>query len=116
MVFSPEPSSSGILGHNVHLVIDRSWSLLVFFFKSMNRQLFDGMLGFTGGVMIAASYWSLLAPAIEISSQTNPNVPEWFPAAVGFLMGALFLLPWISSCRICTSIFPLRKRKVWRPT
>lgn len=64
---------------------------LVFFFKSMNRQLFDGMLGFTGGVMVAASYWSLLAPAIEISSQTNPNVPDWFPAAVGFLGGALFL-------------------------
>lgn len=64
---------------------------LVFFFKSMNRQVFDGMLGFTGGVMIAASYWSLLAPAIEITAQTNPNVPIWFPAAVGFLLGALFL-------------------------
>lgn len=64
---------------------------LVFFFKNMNRQLFDGMLGFTGGVMIAASYWSLLAPAIEITPQTNPNVPIWFPAAIGFLGGAMFL-------------------------
>ncbi|MFT4525234.1 MAG: ZIP family zinc transporter [Bacteroidia bacterium] len=64
---------------------------LVFFFKNMNRQLFDGMLGFTGGVMIAASYWSLLAPAIEITPQTNPNVPIWFPAAVGFFGGAMFL-------------------------
>jgi zinc transporter, ZIP family len=64
---------------------------LVFFFKNMNRQLFDGMLGFTGGVMIAASYWSLLAPAIAITEQTNPGVPIWFPAAVGFLAGALFL-------------------------
>ena len=64
---------------------------LVFFFKNMNRQLFDGMLGFTGGVMIAASYWSLLAPAIEITPQTNPNVPIWFPAAVGFFSGAMFL-------------------------
>ena len=64
---------------------------LVFFFKSMNRQLFDGMLGFTGGVMIAASYWSLLAPAIEITPESNPGVPIWFPAAVGFLAGALFL-------------------------
>lgn len=64
---------------------------LVFFFKNMNRQLFDGMLGFTGGVMIAASYWSLLAPAIEITPQTNPGVPVWFPAAVGFLGGAMFL-------------------------
>jgi ZIP family zinc transporter len=64
---------------------------LVFFFKSMNRQLFDGMLGFTGGVMIAASYWSLLAPAIEITPESNPGVPIWFPAAAGFLGGALFL-------------------------
>ena len=40
---------------------------LVFFFKSMNRGLLDGMLGFTGGVMVAASFWSLLAPAIEMS-------------------------------------------------
>ena len=64
---------------------------LVFFFKDMNRQLFDGMLGFTGGVMIAASYWSLLAPAIEITPESNPGVPIWFPAAVGFLAGALFL-------------------------
>ncbi len=64
---------------------------LVFFFKSMNRQLFDGMLGFTGGVMIAASYWSLLAPAIEITPESNPGVPIWFPAAVGFMGGALFL-------------------------
>ena len=63
----------------------------VFFFKTMNRQFFDGMLGFTGGVMIAASYWSLLAPAIEISPISNPGVPNWFPAAVGFLSGALFL-------------------------
>ncbi len=41
--------------------------------------------------MIAASYWSLLAPAIEITPESNPGVPIWFPAAVGFLGGALFL-------------------------
>ena len=40
---------------------------LVFFFIGMNRALLDGMLGFTGGVMVAASFWSLLAPAIEMS-------------------------------------------------
>jgi ZIP family zinc transporter len=41
----------------------------VFFFKSVNRQVLDGMLGFAAGVMIAASYWSLLAPAIEMAEQ-----------------------------------------------
>jgi len=40
---------------------------LVFFFKKANRAVLDGMLGFTGGVMIAASFWSLLSPAIENS-------------------------------------------------
>jgi zinc transporter, ZIP family len=61
----------------------------VFFIKQMNRQLMDGMLGFTGGVMIAASFWSLLAPAIAMSEDLA--VPSWFPAAVGFLAGAIFL-------------------------
>ena len=62
---------------------------LVFFFKAMNRKVLDIMLGFTGGVMIAASYWSLLAPAIEMSETLS--VPKWLPPAVGFFLGALFL-------------------------
>ncbi|WP_390896847.1 ZIP family metal transporter [Rubinisphaera margarita] len=57
----------------------------VFFTRSVNRKLLDSMLGFSGGVMLAASYWSLLAPAIEISEQ-GP-LPSWFPPAVGFLLG-----------------------------
>jgi len=61
----------------------------VFFFRTVNRQALDGMLGFAAGVMIAASYWSLLAPAIEMSSELA--VPEWLPATVGFLMGGAFL-------------------------
>lgn len=56
----------------------------------MHRGLLDGMLGFTGGVMIAASFWSLLNPAIEMSEKSYPSMP-WMPAAVGFLLGALFL-------------------------
>lgn len=63
---------------------------LVFFFKSMNRGVLDAMLGFTGGVMVAASFWSLLNPAIEMSETMYPNM-KWMPAAVGFLLGALFL-------------------------
>jgi zinc transporter, ZIP family len=61
----------------------------VFLFKEMKRVWLDGMLGFTGGVMIAASYWSLLAPSIEMAE--NQGVPGWLPAAVGFAAGAMFL-------------------------
>ena len=61
----------------------------VFFFKSMNRAIFDGMLGFTGGVMVAASFWSLLSPAIDLSE--GDGFSKVIPAAFGFLGGALFL-------------------------
>src|SRR3989338_5956369 len=63
---------------------------LVFFFKKMHRGLLDAMLGFTGGVMVAASFWSLLNPSIIMSEKMYPSMP-WMPAAVGFLIGALFL-------------------------
>lgn len=72
-----------------------TWSLtasgaaLVFFFKKANRAVLDGMLGFTGGVMIAASFWSLLAPAIENSK--GEGFVKVIPAAVGFALGALTL-------------------------
>lgn len=59
---------------------------LIFFDHGVNRRLLDAMLGFASGVMIAASYFSLLAPALEMSR--NLTVPHWFPAAVGFLAGA----------------------------
>ncbi len=62
---------------------------LVFFFKTMNRAVLDGMLGFTGGVMVAASFWSLLAPGIEMSE--GEGFMKVVPAAVGFLLGALFI-------------------------
>jgi len=62
----------------------------VFLFKTMNRKALDVMLGFTGGVMVAASFWSLLNPAIEMSETMYPGM-KWMPAAVGFLFGALFI-------------------------
>lgn len=61
----------------------------VFFFKEMNRALLDGMLGFTGGVMVAASFWSLLAPGIEMSE--GEGFVQVIPSAVGFILGALFI-------------------------
>ena len=65
---------------------------LVFFFRTINRKVLDAMLGFAAGVMIAASYWSLLAPAIEMAEEGS--LPAWIPATVGFLLGGVFL--WIA--------------------
>ena len=62
---------------------------LVFFVRGMNRALLDGMLGFTGGVMVAASFWSLLAPGIEMSE--GEGFVKVIPVAVGFALGALFI-------------------------
>lgn len=61
----------------------------VLFFETPNRTVLDGMLGFTGGVMVAASFWSLLSPAIEMSH--GEGFAKVLPAASGFLMGALFI-------------------------
>jgi ZIP family zinc transporter len=62
---------------------------VVFTARDISKRVLDTMLGFAGGVMIAASYWSLLAPAIAMSE--GGNVPVWLPPTVGFLLGAIFL-------------------------
>lgn len=61
----------------------------VFLFKRMNKNILDGMLGFTGGVMVAASVWSLIIPAIDMSEGTG--FVKVIPAVVGFLTGTAFL-------------------------
>ena len=63
---------------------------LVFTTKTVNTKFLDSMLGFAGGVMIAASFWSLLSPALEMAE--GGPVPVWVPAAVGFLLGGIFLM------------------------
>tara|TARA_B100000575_G_scaffold70812_1_gene55093 strand:- start:254 stop:1069 length:816 start_codon:yes stop_codon:yes gene_type:complete len=62
---------------------------LVFFIKKLNRMVLDGLLGFTGGVMVAASFWSLLAPGIEMSP--GDGFLKVLPASIGFALGALFI-------------------------
>ena len=62
----------------------------VFFFKEINKKILNGMLGFAAGVMMAASFWSLLSPAIEMSA--SGPLPIWVPPAIGFLCGALILM------------------------
>lgn len=63
---------------------------VVFAFRSIRRQVLDAMLGFAAGVMIAASFWSLLAPAIEMA-EADSALPSWLPAVIGFLLGGVFL-------------------------
>ncbi|ACL75781.1 ZIP family metal transporter [Ruminiclostridium cellulolyticum] len=63
---------------------------MVFFFKEINQRLLNTMLGFAAGVMIAASFWSLLAPAIEMA-ESSSKIPAWLVAALGFIGGAFFL-------------------------
>jgi len=83
------PIIQALMGTLFTWAITALGSALVFLTKDISRKLLDGMLGFASGVMIAASYWSLLAPAIELSE--GLNVPVWFPAVVGFLLGGVFL-------------------------
>ena len=66
---------------------------LVVFFKAPNPKGLNIMLGFASGVMIAASFWSLLQPAIE-RAKVSLDIPAYFVATIGFLFGALFI--WIS--------------------
>lgn len=61
----------------------------VFLFKSINKKILNGMLGFAAGVMIAASFWSLLAPAIDMAEEAG-SIP-WIPPVIGFLAGGVFL-------------------------
>lgn len=63
---------------------------LVFFFKNFNQRALDAMLGFAAGVMIAASFWSLLAPAIEMAEGAT-GLPSWLPPLIGFVSGGLFI-------------------------
>jgi ZIP family zinc transporter len=62
---------------------------MVFFFKTINKKVLNSMLGFAAGVMVAASFWSLLNPAIQLAEARG--VTPWVPALVGFLTGGGFL-------------------------
>lgn len=72
--------------------VTASGASLVFFMKTLRRSILDGLLGFTGGVMVAASCFGLLLPAIDMASE-NGMTGGWevMPASVGFLLGAIFI-------------------------
>lgn len=77
-------------------------SALVFLFKKVNKTLLDAMLGFAAGVMIAASFWSLLSPSIEMAETLN--MTPWLVASLGFLSGGILLF-------IGDKVFTLLDRK-----
>jgi zinc transporter, ZIP family len=79
------PVAQALIATMFTFLVTAAGAALVFIFKSYNQKVMDGMLGMAAGVMIAASFWSLLAPAIEMSGG------DWKPAAIGFLLGGLFL-------------------------
>jgi len=62
---------------------------VVFVTQTVNRRLLDAMMGFAAGVMIAASFWSLLVPSIDMAEAQG--LPTWLPAVTGFLIGGVFL-------------------------
>lgn len=65
-------------------------ALVVCFFKQENKKVLNTILGFSAGVMIAASFWSLIVPAIDLSCELG--YIEWMPVAIGFIIGGLFVL------------------------
>ena len=83
------PLMQATLGGGFGWLMTSLGSLLVVFFKRINKRVLNSMLGFAAGVMIAASFWSLLAPAIELSE--GGPVPAWLVIAIGFVSGVLVL-------------------------
>ena len=83
------PVAQALLGTGFTYFVTMLGAGMVFFSGNMSRRMLDGFLGFAAGVMVAASYWSLLAPAIEMSA--GQGLPEWLPPLIGFLAGGVFL-------------------------
>ena len=85
---SLSPVQQGLLATVFTYLVTAAGASLVFFFKDVRRKPLDIMMGFCAGVMIAASFWSLLNPAIELSESLGHNA--WLTAAVGFISGGLW--------------------------
>ncbi|HSQ36791.1 MAG TPA: ZIP family metal transporter [Acidimicrobiia bacterium] len=83
------PVIQALLGGAVTWAVTAAGAAGVVFLRRINQRLLDVMLGFAAGVMLAASFWSLLAPAIELAGSLS--IPSWLPAASGLALGGLFL-------------------------
>ena len=95
------PVWQGLLATLFTYCVTAAGAAFVFFFKSMNQKILDLMMGFAAGVMIAASYWSLLEPAIEMVQQKGCNV--LLHIAGGFLCGGAIL--------VCSDVLMQRKNE-----
>jgi ZIP family zinc transporter len=91
------PVTQSLLGGLFTYGLTALGAALVFFTRTVNYKVLDAMMGFAAGVMIAASFWSLLVPSIDMAA--SQGVIEWMPAVVGFLLGGIFL-------RICDQYMP----------
>uniref|UniRef100_A0A3P9HLS4 Zinc transporter ZIP11 n=1 Tax=Oryzias latipes TaxID=8090 RepID=A0A3P9HLS4_ORYLA len=86
------PVSQALLGTLFTWGMTAAGAALVFIFSSRQKRILDGSLGFAAGVMLAASYWSLLAPAINMAEDSGKYGSFAFvPVAVGFALGAAFV-------------------------
>jgi len=92
-LFNLNPILQALIATLFTWAVTAAGAALVFFSKRMNQKFLDASLGMAGGVMIAASFWSLLAPAIDMAEASPLYGPtwKWIPPLVGFLMGAVFL-------------------------
>ncbi|WP_138431657.1 ZIP family metal transporter [Fodinibius saliphilus] len=97
LFYSLSPITQSLLGGIFTYTLTALGAALVFFTKRVNYKLLDAMMGFAAGVMIAASFWSLLVPSIDMASAQG--MIEWLPAVIGFLTGGIFL-------RICDAYLP----------
>ncbi|MDD1659887.1 MAG: ZIP family metal transporter, partial [Methanomicrobiales archaeon] len=88
--FSLDPVAQALLAGCFTWSVTALGASAVFLTRSVNQRLLDGMMGFAAGVMISASFWSLLIPSIAMAEETGA-VP-WIPAAAGFAAGWLFIL------------------------
>lgn len=85
------PIMQGFTGSMFTWLVTALGAAVVFFVKDLNKGFMDTLLGFTAGVMMAASFWSLLNPALEMASTTWSESLSWVPVGIGFLGGAIFL-------------------------
>ena len=85
------PIMQGLVGSTFTWLVTAMGAAVVFFIKDVRKGFMDTLLGFTAGVMLAASFWSLLNPAIEMAQLTWSHPWAWVPGAIGFLGGAIFL-------------------------